>query len=164
MYEQLKINQLVYELRQVSSQFTDVRTGENSQYAVRDAAMSAFSVFFTQTPSFLAYQRDMQLRKGQSNAKSLFGLDQLPSDNQIRNLLDLVDAPQTEGMYRYVFLERECAELLGAFRSFANQLLIMIDGTEYFSSKKIHCTQCSHQEGKDGKSRYFHSALTSVIA
>jgi len=36
--------------------------------------MSAFSVFFTQSPSFLAHQRDMKLRKGRSNAESLFEL------------------------------------------------------------------------------------------
>lgn len=164
MYEKLKINQLIDKLRQVSSRFTDVRTGENSQYMVRDAAMSAFSVFFTQCPSFLAHQRDMRLRKGQSNAESLFQLDQLPSDNQIRNLLDPVDPRQVEGMYRYVFLEMERTGLLDEFRSFAHQLLILIDGTEYYSSKKLHCAQCSHQEGQDGKTRYFHSVLTPVIA
>jgi hypothetical protein len=164
MYEQLQINKLVDELRQVSSGFTDVRTGENSQYTVRDAAMSAVAVFFTQTPSFLAHQRDMALRKGQSNAESLFGLDQLPSDNQIRNLLDPVDPRQAEGMYHSAFVEMERTDLLDGFRSFANQLLIVIDGTEYFASQKIQCAQCSHQTLPNGKTRYFHSALTPVIA
>ena len=164
MYEQLKINQLVEELRQVSSQLTDVRTGENGRYEVRDAAMSAFAVFFTQTPSFLAHQRDMALRKGQSNAESLFALEKLPSDNQIRNLLDPVDPRQTEEMYHYAFAEMERTGLLDGLRSFANQLLIVIDGTEYFSSQKIHCDQCSHQELQNGKTRYFHSVLTPVIA
>ena len=45
--------------------------------------MSAFSVFFMQSPSFLAHQRDMKLRKGRSNAESLFHLRDIPSDNQI---------------------------------------------------------------------------------
>ena len=58
-----------------------------------DVASSAFSVFFMQSPSFLAYQRDMQRRKGQNNARSLFGVERIPSDPQIRNLLDPV-APQ----------------------------------------------------------------------
>jgi len=164
MYEKLKINKLIDELRQVSSQFTDVRTGENKRYELCDAAMSAFSVFFTQTPSFLAHQRDMQLRKGQNNAERLFALDQLPSDNQIRNLLDRVDPSEVKGMYRYTLLELERTGLLETYRSFANQLLVLMDGTEYFSSKKIHCDECSHREQKDGKTRYFHSVLTPVIA
>jgi len=32
---------------------------QNKHYTVRDAALGAFAVFFTQSPSFLAYQRDM---------------------------------------------------------------------------------------------------------
>ena len=60
---------------------------------MEDAALSAFSVFFTQTPSFLAYPRMMEGSKGKSNAQSLFGVHRIPSDNQIRDLLDAV-APE----------------------------------------------------------------------
>src|SRR5512139_690632 len=66
----------------------DYRTGLHWVYDIADAALGAFAVFFTQSPSFLAYQRDMQRRKGRNNAQSLFGIDQVPTDPQIRNLLD----------------------------------------------------------------------------
>ena len=56
-----------------------------------DAALSAFSVFFTQSPSFLAHQRSMALNKGQNNTQSLFGVHQIPTDNHIRDLLDDVE-------------------------------------------------------------------------
>jgi hypothetical protein len=46
------------------------------------------SVFFTQTPSFLAFQRTMEKSKGRSNVQTLFGVHQIPSDNHIRDLLD----------------------------------------------------------------------------
>ena len=55
-----------------------------------DAALGAFSVFFTQSPSFLDFQRTLQVAKGCNNALTLFGIQQIPSDNQIRNLLDPV--------------------------------------------------------------------------
>ena len=71
----------------------DQRTGQNSQYTMQNVVMSAFSVFFTQSPSFLAYQRTMQLEQGHNNAKSLFEVIDIPSDAQIRNLLDRV-APE----------------------------------------------------------------------
>ena len=61
-----------------------------------DAALGAFAVFFMQSPSFLAHQRDMQRTKGHNNAQSLFGLEQVPSDPQIRNLLDPI-APRASG-------------------------------------------------------------------
>jgi hypothetical protein len=43
------------------------------------------------------------------------------------------------------------------------QLLIPLDGTEYFSSQNIHCEQCSHRTHKNGTVTYFHSAILPVI-
>jgi hypothetical protein len=64
----------------------DYRTGENTRYEIKDAALSAFGIFFTQSQPFLAYQR--MIERSKSNAQSLFGADHIPSDAQIRNLLD----------------------------------------------------------------------------
>ncbi|GAJ18588.1 unnamed protein product, partial [marine sediment metagenome] len=44
-----------------------MRTGNNTTYSIEDIALSAFSVFFTQSPSFLAYQTSMQQNKGNNN-------------------------------------------------------------------------------------------------
>ncbi|MGC8713158.1 MAG: ISNCY-like element ISAtsp9 family transposase, partial [Leptodesmis sp.] len=85
---------MVGSFRQVLSSLPDKRTGKNIRYGMEDAALSAFSVFFTQTPSFLAYQRMMEGSKGHSNAQSLFGVHRIPSDNQIRALLDPVKPKQ----------------------------------------------------------------------
>jgi len=154
---------MIERLQQSCAEFPDMRTGKNSTYGLPDVGMSAFSVFFTQSPSFLAHQRDMKLRKGRSNAENLFGLSKLPSDNQIRNLLDAVDPKHVAGTYRYIFCGLEQTGLLEQRRSFARQLLVAIDGTEYFSSKEVHCDNCSHRELKNGKTNYYHSALTPVI-
>jgi hypothetical protein len=70
--------------------FPDIRTGKNTVYEVRDAVLSAFSVFFMQCPSFLAHQKAMGRRKGKNNAQSIFGVHKIPADNQIRSLLDPV--------------------------------------------------------------------------
>jgi len=59
------------------------RQGENTKYEIADAGLASFGVFFMQSPSFLAHQRDMQRRKGENNANSLFEVEQIPSDGQI---------------------------------------------------------------------------------
>lgn len=163
MYEELKLTRMIKRLEQVCAGFPDVRTGKNNVYELQDVGMSAFSVFFTQSPSFLAHQRDMKLRKGRSNAESLFDLSEIPSDNQIRNLLDPVSPECVQPVYRQTFLALEQTGMLKDRRSFAKQLLVAIDGTEYFSSKSIHCENCSHRELSNGKMNYFHSALTPVV-
>lgn len=81
---------IVASFRQGLSSLPDKRTGKNTRYGMEDAALSVFSLFFTQTPSFLAYQRMMEGSKGKSNAQSLFGVHQIPSDNHIWDLLGRV--------------------------------------------------------------------------
>lgn len=54
---------LVGHLRNVLAELPDWRKGKNLSYAMEDFGLSAFSVFFTQSPSFLAHQKAMQDRK-----------------------------------------------------------------------------------------------------
>jgi len=141
----------------------DKRTGKNKHYTVADAAMSAFGVFFTQTPSFLAYQRKMAQQKGKSNSQSLFGVHKIPSDNQIRNLLDRVPPNALFPLFEEIWQALEDQGQLEPFRDVKQTLLVAVDGTEYFSSEKIHCEQCSTRQQKSGKTRYFHSVVTPVV-
>jgi hypothetical protein len=47
---------LVDQIRSTFNALPDCRKqGNNQKYAMEDAALSAFSVFFTQSPSFLDY-------------------------------------------------------------------------------------------------------------
>lgn len=154
---------MIKSLEQAFEKFPEHRRGKNSQYELADAGMGAFSVFFTQSPSFLAYQRDLKLRKGRSNAEKLFALRDIPSDNQIRSLLDPISPKHLEGYYRQIFQALERDRVLTEFQSFANMLLVAMDGTEYFSSKKIDCKQCSQRILKNGETNYYHSVLTPVI-
>lgn len=124
-------------------QLPDHRTGDNVRYLPCDAALAAYGVFFTQSPSFLAYQRDVQRRKGQNNAHSLFGVEKIPTDQQIRNLLDPIE-PQHIGKPFWGVLKRlqQDRVLDEAFR-FDSRWLCSLDGTQYFSSNSIHCPNCT---------------------
>ena len=163
MFEQLKLKQLLKELKQIFDELPDLRKGRNSQYEMADASMGAFSVFFTQCASFLAHQEEMKRSKGRSNAENLFEMVNIPSDNQIRGLLDPVLPKLLAPMYRLIFQRLEQCGILDTLRSYSNSVLIAMDGTEYFSSQKIDCPNCSHRKLANDKTNYFHSALTPVI-
>lgn len=167
MYEALALSHLINRLEEVLEDCPDKRNGKNTRYDLSDAGLGAFSVFFIQSPSFLAHQRAMQVDKGRCNAERLFGLRNIPSDTlrDIRNLLDPISPTQLRPMYRHVFQALEHQVVLTPYRSFGQQLLVALDGTEYFSSKKIHCAQCSQRvlAASRGETRYFHSVLTPVI-
>ena len=150
-------------LRQCCERFPDKRRGINTTYPIADIGMAAFSIFFMQSPSFLAYQRQLSEGHGRSNCETLFGLSKIPSDNHIRAMLDPVDPTLLYPMFANVLRELEQAGGLTAFRRPGGHVLIALDGTEYFCSDTIHCAQCSTRQRANGKLQYFHTMLAASL-
>jgi hypothetical protein len=151
-------DELVEELHRSFEKLSEHRSGENTQYEIKDAELSAFGIFFTQSRSFLAYQRMMEEQKGKSNVSSLFGVERIPSDNQIRNLLDPQEPELLYGVFTEGMKALEESGQLDDFRSYGEQVLISCDGTGTISSQKIHCSNCFRRELASGKTLYTHSA------
>lgn len=158
----LTFGALVDDLRELMCQFPDKRTGNNTSYRMEDVALAAFSVFFTQSPSFLAHQIAMTESQGISNAQTLFGLTKIPSDNHIRDLLDHVPPSQLFPLFSRVFDALHELGHLQAFQVLDEQLLIALDGTQYHSSNSIHCEHCTVTRHK-GQTTYTHSVVTPVV-
>lgn len=105
----------------------------------------------------------MQKERGRNNATALFGVQQIPSDQQIRNLLDPVSpehvAPllmeTVEGLYHLDALENHRIPLGG--------FAVALDGVEYFSSQAISCPNCCTCTHANGQTRHFHVAVTPVL-
>lgn len=155
---------LIAQVRSVFDGLHDSRRKSNAtKFAMSDAALSALSVFFTQSPSFLDWQIRMQQAKGKNNANSMFGVHQIPSDAQIRNLLDPVPPdtlfPVMADIGNILFSQGH----LESFRSIGETLLVALDGTDFFSSEKISCAGCTQSELKNGHTLYRHIAVTPVI-
>ena len=75
----LSYDQLQAMLHQHTAQLPDFRKpSPNTCYTIQDAALGAFGLFFTQSPSFLEYQRRLQHSKGHNNAQTLFGVVHIP--------------------------------------------------------------------------------------
>src|SRR5215510_11536846 len=110
------------------------KASPNTQYAIHNAALGAFGIFFTQSPSFLEYQRRLQQTKGQNNAHALFDVEQIPCDNQVRTLLDPIAPRHLDAVFMEVFEGLEQHSMLAHFRVLSAQLLVALDGTNYFSS------------------------------
>jgi hypothetical protein len=153
----------VNKLRKTLAALPDRRTGDNTKFSMEDIGLSAFSVFFTQSPSFLAAQKTMHEAKGRSNAQSLFQIKQIPCDTHIRQTLDPVPPEQLFPLYDGVFEELRQAGLIQTYRAVHDTIPIALDGTWYYSSKKLDCPNCSSMEHKNGETTCYHSAVTPVI-
>jgi hypothetical protein len=168
MTNEQTFDHLIQLYRQQFEQLPDHRKGKNTTYQISDAVLGAFAVFFTQSPSFLAHQRQMKRTKGRSNAESLFQIEQIPSDPQIRNLLDPIEVSRLYPIFRMVFTELIQAGRLDGFRVLDDSFLISLDGTRFFSSQKIQCPSCSHrttthQTTGEETTTYFHDVIIPVL-
>ena len=79
---------LLGSLRRCLEGFPDRRRGTNTTYRMADFGMAAFSAFFMQSPSFLDFQRRLENEHARSNCQTLFDRPKIPTDNQIRDMLD----------------------------------------------------------------------------
>jgi hypothetical protein len=160
-----RFDQMMDSFRAVAAGLPDRRTGKNTTYTMADIGMSAFAVFFTQCPSFLSFQQNMEKACGHNNAHSLFQVEEIPSDNHIRQTLDPVEPRHLFGLFNE--LHRAFAEtgLLESMRAVGDTRLIALDATWYFSSQSqnIHCPHCSCIRHTGGQTTHFHSAITPVI-
>ena len=66
------LDSLIEATRTVCAGLPDKRRGRNCHYVMVDIGMAAFSVFMTQSPSFLGYQRQLLEGQGRSNCQPLF--------------------------------------------------------------------------------------------
>jgi hypothetical protein len=163
MAEPLSFGVLRSLLTNAFERLPDPRSGANKRYVLRDAVLGAFSVFFMQCPSFLAYQRHMQQVKGHNNAHSLFGVTRIPTDPQIRNLLDRIDPAHLRAPF-WAILERLMTDgqVVSAFDCDGGWLC-SLDGTQYFSSTTLHCPECTVTKRND-QVTYAHTVLIAVLA
>jgi len=158
-----RFDDLIGSIRARMGSLHDRRTGKNKRYTMEDIGLSAFAVFYTQCPSFLAAQKAMEESKGHSNAQTLFQIRKVPCDNHIRDTLDEVAPEDLYPLYDEIFESLREQGILTAFQTFGGTTPIALDGTWYFSSENIQCGQCSTIEHASGPITYYHSAITPVI-
>ena len=127
------LDRLLGSLRGCCQSLPDLRQGGDVRYTMADIGLSAFSVFFMQSPSFLAHQRRLEEGQGRSNCQTLFGLDKIPSDNHVRTLLDPVSPDHFHPVFAEVVTELERSDGLKDFRQLGGHVLIALDGREYHS-------------------------------
>ena len=150
-------------LGEACARLPDRRRGRNTRYAMRDIGMAAFSLFFMQCPSFLAFQRELTQRDGRSNAHTLFGLHRIPSDNHIRKQLDGVPPDHFDAVFYHLIKDIEARKGLNDLRRLDDRVLIALDGTQYFTSYRVHCNHCSTRQRANGDIQYHHPMLAATV-
>jgi len=132
-----------------------------SRIPMTDALMAAFAMFALKDPSLLAFDE----RRHDQNLRNLFGLQQVPCDTQMREILDPVEPDHLRPVFGKVVAELQRGKALKKFVFYQGCYLLLFDGTGYFSSHQIHCPSCLQKvSSQTGEITYQHQLLGTVLA
>lgn len=147
-------------------QIPDPRDPRRITWEMPAVLMSAFALFFFQHPNLLEYQRRMKKKSGRSNLERVFGIENLPSDTQMREILDGAPIEPLLGVLAAVF---ERMRRVGWTVKFVTEVegqkyyTVALDGSQYFSSTKIECPGCLRRADKQGEIHYSHVVVGATL-
>jgi hypothetical protein len=124
--------------------------------------MSGYAVFSLKSPSLLAF--DKERREEEYNLRSIFHVLRIPCDTQMRTILDEVNPEQLRPCFRAVFSHLQRGKALEEMEYLDGHYLMLMDGTEYFSSEKLHSPFCMEKTNSAGKIIYYLQTLGVVLA
>lgn len=156
----LSADSLYHLLRTAFDRIPDHRNGEPA-ISLGNALMAGFAMFALKDPSMLAF--DQRRDDPNDNFRSIFGIDRVPSDTQMRAILDPVDPLALRPLFGDVFRRLQRGKALEPFVYLNGHYLISLDGTTYYSSTKVHCSACLVKHHRNGSITYAHQMLGASL-
>ena len=140
-----------------------------------DHLMSGMALFILKYPSLLQFDQNRSCEQTKANLKTLYKVNHIPCDTQLRTRLDKVNPDDLRFAYTSFFALLQRGKVFEAFKYPIDEkktssgersqdcLLLSIDGTQFFSSSKVHCDNCCEKYHKNGNITYYHQMLSAAI-
>jgi hypothetical protein len=123
------IKGLLKGLQQAAGAQPDTRGASNGRkYGITDFILSAFAVFYCQHPSMLHFQQGMERKHKRSNLQSLFGVEQIPGVDQIRNIVDGIAPEGLSGAFDHALTVAQGQGVLEEYRVLNGTIPVALDG------------------------------------
>ncbi len=151
--KKLNVNSLNELLKNNFAKIKDNRD-DNKSIELSDILMSAYAMFSLKHPSLLSFRN--KFSEDKKNLATVFKISKVPSDNEMRQVIDEIDPSDIKAVFSKVFKRLQRSKELEKFRFMGKYYLISGDGTEYFKSKKISCDNCMTRNLKDGSVENYH--------
>jgi hypothetical protein len=121
--------------------------------------MAAFALLSLKAPSLLAYDK----QRAEGNLSTIYGIERVPCDTPMRAILDPISPKVLRPVFKSVLRQLQRGKALEAMRFLEGHSLRALDGTEYFSSKTIHCASCLPKVHRNGPCTSYHPMLGAAI-
>jgi len=133
----------------------------NKSYELMDALKSGFAIYSLKFASLFSFRKRSQGED--SNLRTVFWIDKIPTDNTLRHMLDKVDSEKLRQGFISLFKRIKRLGLIESYRYWRRHVVVSIDGVEHFCSKKISCPHCMQRSHQNGEISFYHSMLSAVI-
>ncbi len=161
--QELCADALISGLRSSFSRIRDAR--KNPTIPLDQILMSAYAVFSLKYPSLLAFEKDQRMSETEvHNMETLYGVSQIPSDTQMRQVIDNLSPDDFGPSFKDLFTRLQRGKVLDEYKFIDDHYLVSIDGTGLFSSNEISCDCCMEKVSrKDGTRTFYHQMLGLVL-
>ena len=159
MVRPIPTKSLLKTVRSGFGQIADHRA-DNASISLTAALMSGFGMFSLKDSSLLEFDNR---RSKDENLKKIYGLEKVPSDTQMRAIVDPVSPEAIKPIFKDVYQVVKQNGVLEKLK-FLGHYLVSLDGSGYFSSDTIHCPNClERKNSKTGEISYHHQMLAGAI-
>jgi len=166
----LTLEAMIGRLSETFNRMADERAADRVTYPLHDTLMSGLALMFYQHPSWLQFQRVMKQKRGRCNLETIFGVNEVPSDTQMREILDGVE---TEPLRRLLPELFESVRRAGGANQFKITVpsgaqrgdydTLALDGSDYFHSTQIECPGCLTATDGHGVVHYRHTVVVATL-
>lgn len=164
MRKDLCASGLIRTIHQKFSQLVDPRKFlKKSTISLVDCLMSCFAVLNLKWPSLLQYEEEKKDHVVLKNLKSLYLIQNPPSDTYMRERLDEIDPDLLRSAFKTVFALAQRGKVLESYEYLDGYYLFSSDGTGHFSSHKVYCSSCCVKNHTDGSHTYYHAMMGGAI-
>jgi len=134
----------------------------NSSIPLGDALMSAFAMFSLKDPSLLAFESRREQAEG--NLQAIYKIGCIPSDTQMRAILDEREPDDLRDTYGRVFYQLQRGKALEQMEFLNGCYLLNLDGTGIYTSEKLGSEACLVKKHKKKvKNTYYQQMLGAAI-
>lgn len=141
----------------------DPRQADKCEYSLHDTVMSAFACMYFQEPSLLQFQQRLEKKHQRNNLHTVFRVKNTPKESQMRDMIDTLPPETFEPVFKDYYERLRRHKHLEDYAIFSGAVMCVVDGTDYHSSKSVHCKSCLHRTHKNGCRTYRHAALQGAI-
>src|SRR5262249_46103327 len=128
-------------------------------FSLADTLMAGLALFCLKDPSLLAFCR----RALDHNLRSVFGLAAIPSDTQLRSILDEFEPRLLGPLLKDIFRNLQRGRALEDCVFLEGCSLVALEGVESFSPHKVPCDFCLPRQHKNGAVSYHHQLLGAAL-